>query len=443
MHKLIFILCFFSLSVLQSCDSEDEQIQYITLDTKGVVLLEKQNKSSLCGDISSLENELLFVANGDNATYGYLSELTIGDDHYQFNKTEYDNPTKTKVSGEWGYLELVKSNPYTTKIVISENTSPTSRIFNLTFGRGHISSFVTITQKGIISDMPNEIEWDNIIYNQLSANEIFIGNQYLGIQDWNCIGNPPYIYTSAIFPKTSFAKSFDKEVTEGKRPITVYTDFSDPFISIINLPSGANYLDFMKDMLKSEEYRTNKQPQLHLYRISNISSVETLAKVFPNNSNLVNSLQEVIKQTMNIKNYRSLTIGELVFRGFTVTMDIPEKPGLLKNSNYNTKDMVYVRSITYGATGYFIIGSDLSYKEVRTFLSTPTIVDDSLRRLSKSTIILITNSSLGQNATLSTSFKSLNDFIMKPYSNGSYGYPIYCTGCYLDDNSFFHPDTKN
>lgn len=98
--------------------------------------------------------------------------------------------------------------------------------------------------------------------------------------------------------------------------------------------------------------------------------------------------------------------------------------------------------MTYGATAYFIVGSNLPYDEVKALLSTPSIVDNAKEKLSKSAIILISNSSIAQNATLSTSFDALNAFIERPYTEGSYGYPIYCTGCYLDDNRFFHFNTN-
>lgn len=437
MRLLILIMTLLSLFGFQSCGNEEEQFQLIELETTGVSLKLQNNAVSLYGDIPSAENELTFVAVGKNANLGFLYDFQIGDEVYHINKDEYDNPDhNVAVSGEWGCVELINSNPYTTKIVITENNSARDREFRLRFGGVYITAWVTIIQKGNVSN--ENVKWDNIVCNQLSSNELFIGNQYLGIQNWDCIGNPPQIYPSAVFPETTFAKSFDKEVNEAKRPISLYTDFSNPFVSTIKQPSGVAYQHFVKDLIKSEEYESNKQPHLHLYRLANISSVENLSKIFPDNGTLAKSLEDIVKQKVNAEHFQNWIVGEVVFKGFSVTMDAPGQKGLFENSNIQTKGLVYLRSMTYGATAYFIMGSNLPYDEVKTLLSTPSIVDNAKEKLSKSAIILISNSSIDQNAALSTSFEALNAFIEAPYTKGSYGYPIYCTGCYLDDNRFFH-----
>lgn len=445
MKLLIAIMSLLFLFGFQSCGNEEEQFQLIELETTGISLKLQNNAVSLYGEISSAENELTFVAVGKNANLGFLSDFQIGDDFYYFNKEEYEkNNQSVAVSGEWGHIELLKPDPYTTRVVISENKSPSDREFVLRFGSVYTTAWITIIQKGTVADNPkDDIKWDNIVYNQLSANEIFIGSQYLGIQNWDCISNPPQIYPSSVFPETTFAKSFDKEVNEAKRPITLYTDFSNPFISTMKQPSGVAYQHFVKDLIKSEEYVSNKQPHLHLYRLANITSVENLSKIFPDNENLAKSFQDIVKQKVNVERFQNWIVGEVVFKGFSVTMDTPGQNGLFENSNIQTKGMVYLRSMTYGATAYFIVGSNLPYEEVKTLLSNPSIVDNAKEKLSQTAIILISNSSIDQNATLSTSIEGLNAFIENPYTKGSYGYPIYCTGCYLDDNRFFHFNKLN
>ena len=443
MKKILFSLTVLATALgIQSCGNEEEQFQLIELETTGVSLKLQNNAVSLYGKIPSAENELTFIAVGKNANLGFLYDFQIGDELYHINKDEYDNPGhNAAVSGEWGCIELIKSDPYTTKIVITENNSARDREFRLRFGGAYITAWVTIIQKGNGSN--ENTKWDNIVYNQLSANDIFIGSQYLGIQNWDCIGNPPQIYPSAVFPETTFAKSFDKEVNEAKRPISLYTDFSNPFVSTIKQPSGVTYQHFVKDLIKSEEYENNKQPHLHLFRMANISSVENLSKIFPDNGKLAKTLEDIVKQKVNVEQFQNWIVGEVVFKGFSVTMDVPGQEGLFENSNIHTKGLVYLRSITYGATAYFIMGSNLPYDEVKTLLSTPSIVDNAKEKLSQSAIILISNSSIDQNTTLSTSFEALNAFIENPYTKGSYGYPIYCTGCYLDDNKFFHFNEQN
>ena len=288
MKSLIVIMTLLFLLGFQSCGNEEEQFQLIELETTGVSLKLQNNAVSLYGEISPAENELTFIAVGKNANLGFLSEFQIGDEFYYFNKDEYENPNQSiAVSGKWGHIELIKSDPYTTRIIISENKSPSDREFVLRFGSIYTTAWVTIIQKGTITDNPiDDIKWDNIVYNQLSANEIFIGSQYLGIQNWDCIGNPPQIYPSAVFPKTTFAKSFDKEVNDKKRSITLYTDFSNPFISTIDHPTGTTYQQYIKNLLKSEEYDRNDRPILHMFRMANIESYENISKIFPETGEL-------------------------------------------------------------------------------------------------------------------------------------------------------------
>ncbi|MDO4319456.1 MAG: hypothetical protein Q4C34_02660 [Bacteroidales bacterium] len=444
MKKFLFFLTVIMAMIgIQSCGNEEEQFRLIELETTGVSLKLQNNAVSLYGEIPSAENELTFVATGENANLGFLSDFQIGNEFYYFNKEEYESSNQSvAVSGEWGHIELIKPDPYTTKVIISENKTSSDREFILRFGSVYTTALVTIIQKGAVVDNPkDDVKWDNIVCNQLSANEIFIGSQYLGIQNWDCAGNPPRIYPSAVFPETTFAKSFDKEIMYEKNPISVYTDFSNPFISTINNPSGVNYQQFLKKLLDSEEYASNKHPRLHLFRMCDIGTYKNIATVFKDNRALANTLQDIIHQKIKTEDLKNWIVGEIVFRGFSVTMDSPGMSGLFKDSNIKTKGMVYVKSMTYGATAYFIIGSNLSYDELKNVISSSSLFEDASTRLSKSSIILISNSSQGQNATLSTSFEVLNTFMREPYSTGDYGYPIYCTGCYVDDNSFVHVNT--
>lgn len=439
MEKISSILLFFLLLGLQSCNNEEESFPGLSFEISGVTLNADSNVLS-SGKISSSKNELTFIAAGDYAHWGFLSEFTVGNESHNIGKSDYQNSDKEKViSGDWGYVELISPIPYTTKVVISENKNLTEREFRLRFGTGDYISEIRIIQEAASTE---EINWDNIICNQLSANDIYIGGRYLGIQNWNCIGNPPEIYPSAVFPESSFANLFDNEITYAKRPIVLYTDFSDPFISTIEHPSGASYLRFLKELFNSEESSQIRQPQLHLFRLCNIASVDNINDIFPDNENIASTLKDIIQQKINVGDTESWTVGEIIFRGFTVTMDVPGKSGLFEDDEINTEGMVYLRSMTYGATAYFVIGSDLSYDEVKTIISTPSMIWNASQKLSNSTIVFISNSSLGQNATLSTSFDALHAFMEEPYCKEDYGYPVYCTGCYVNDNSFFHINTN-
>lgn len=302
-------------------------------------------------------------------------------------------------------------------------------------GESSSATLITITRKSM--NVTESIKWEDIVNNQTSPNEIFIGFKYLGIQNWNCPGNPPNIYPSAIFPETTFCRSFDKEVIAQKNPVTLYTDFSNPFIQTMTQPSGVDYQHFVKDMLKSEEFGDNMTPRLHLLRVANLGNPDNLPFVFSENYAVATRLLNIIKEKIRSDDLRTWLIGEIVFRGFTVTMDSSDSDGLLKDNKIDEKGLVYIKSMTYGSTGYFIVGSNVTYDDLKAAIITPNLVTNPFEKLSESSIFLITNSSPNQEATLSTTFDGLNEFIKTPYSNGSYGYPIYCTGCYIDDNSFF------
>lgn len=281
------------------------------------------------------------------------------------------------------------------------------------------------------------VAWDTIVCNQLSKNQIYIGSRYLGIQNWDCNGNPPSIYLGAVFPEDSFGNLFDREVNGLKNPIEAYTDFSDPFISIIEKPSGAGYNKYVKDALRSEEYKTSKAPQLDLFRFTNITDLDYLSDVLSDNRAFSEKIREVVEQYENTDNINNWTVGEIIFKGFSVTMDIPEA-GVFMNKDISEKGLVYVRSITYGASAYFVIGSDLPFKDIKELLSSLSESDGNESKLNTTSITVFTNSSLGQNAVVHRSLESLSTFLRNPYDKDEYGYPVYCTGCYLEDNSFVH-----
>ena len=272
------------------------------------------------------------------------------------------------------------------------------------------------------SDKTCALAWDTIVCNQLSVNELFIGSKYLGVQNWNCNGNPPGIYPAAVFPEDAFATTFDKEVSGKKNPIVVYTNFSDPFISTIENPSGVNYSRFLKSMLRSEEYKSNSEPQLNLYRCAKMNDLDSLIKIFPDNPSFAETFESIVKQKMDLDKIKSWTIGEIIFKGFTVTMDVPEK-GIFANEMPSKNGLVYVRST------YFVIGSDLTYPEVRAIISKPSMIGTEKQNLKNTHVVLLTNSGIDQNAELHTESDALYDYFRHPYIEGNYGYPIYCTGC--------------
>lgn len=146
MSQLYYSLVFLILFGLQSCD-EVERFAPIELDVTGVTMNNEYNICSFYGDISSSENCITFVATGINAKSGFLTEFRVGNESYHFSETDYNTEQNIIASGDWGHIELTNSNPYTTKVWISENPSSINRNFKLTFGGGYIVSWIYITQK--------------------------------------------------------------------------------------------------------------------------------------------------------------------------------------------------------------------------------------------------------------------------------------------------------
>lgn len=435
------------LSILSSCKNEAEVFHSLQFDVEGLDISYNRENGSFGGILPPNESIFTITGKGDYAANVYVSSMHINGKLQEvegmpgdWRPPHPDSPNYI-IKGEWGEIKyLTDTPPYSIEFRISPNRGNTMREIDIQLGFGYWVSHIILNQSAYSEE---EIRWDNIVCNQISKNEIYIGSQFLGVQNRDCIGNPPQIYPSAIFPEESFATTFDKEVASAKNPITLYTDFSNPYIATIDHPSGVNYQHYLKNMLKSEEYVGNMKPHLHLLRIADLGTTDNITDIFPENPSLANTLLTTVNQKMGDNKFRTWLIGEIVFRGFTVTMDVPDGFGLLVDHTMETKGLVYVRSLTYGATAYFVVGSNLPYDDVKAAMFYPNIVDNSSKILSKSSIILIANSSLDQEANLYTSFESLNTFMVNPYTNGDYGYPIYCTGCYLDDNSFFHFNTDN
>ena len=64
-------------------------------------------------------------------------------------------------------------------------------------------------------------QWDTLIDDSKNDDEFFIGNQYIGVQRWECLATPPHIYVGATFPKSSFATTFDRVFRSVEQPKTI------------------------------------------------------------------------------------------------------------------------------------------------------------------------------------------------------------------------------
>ena len=283
------------------------------------------------------------------------------------------------------------------------------------------------------------VQWDNLIdHSTENSTDIFIGTQYIGIQNWPLIAHAPYIFVGATFPKNAFATSFDREFKGNKHPINLTFNFKHPanYITCMETISGIEYKKKIKEAMKSEEYKSYTPPtKPYIAKIADLKSLSNLESCFPENKNFGNTLEKIGKQYLEMKNIKSLSVGKIMIKGFTVSMDIPTA-SLFIDMPDNLNELVYIREITYGVTAYFIIASEQSYQDVLN-----TFKFDEYQKLkNKSQIILLTVSDLNQDAIIKSSFDDLAEFLKAPFSEYRYGYPIFCKGLYANDNTIFTRD---
>ena len=99
-------------------------------------------------------------------------------------------------------------------------------------------------------------QWDTLIDDSKNDDEFFIGNQYIGVQRWECLATSPHIYVGATFPKSSFATTFDRENIDKKHPIDLTFNFPIPYITCMEDVKGSEYLQKIKEALKSKEFQS-------------------------------------------------------------------------------------------------------------------------------------------------------------------------------------------
>ena len=90
-------------------------------------------------------------------------------------------------------------------------------------------------------------QWDTLIDDSKNDDEFFIGNQYIGVQRWECLATSPHIYVGATFPKSSFATTFDRENIDKKHPIDLTFNFPIPYITCMEDVKGSEYLQKIKE----------------------------------------------------------------------------------------------------------------------------------------------------------------------------------------------------
>lgn len=124
-------------------------------------------------------------------------------------------------------------------------------------------------------------QWDTLIDDSKNDDEFFIGNQYIGVQRWECLATPPHIYVGATFPKSSFATTFDRENIDKKHPIDLTFNFPIPYITCME---DVKEVNIYKDKRSSEIQRI---PELYFtsktiyYKICRIKISIKYRELFP------------------------------------------------------------------------------------------------------------------------------------------------------------------
>ncbi len=297
-------------------------------------------------------------------------------------------------------------------------------------------------KKDTLPSDPEEfsLQWDSFIDNSAENTDIFIGTKYIGIQGWPLLANPPYIYAGATFPKNAFASSFDGEVRGNKNPVDLTFNFPVPYTTGMEEVKGTEYLQKLKEAMNSEEYKSYTPPiRPYIAKLAKLNSLANLDSCFSENKDFGNAFERIAKQEFELENVKSLSVGEIVFKGFTVSMEAPSN-GLFIDNPSNLSELVYIRTLTYGVTAYFIIASRHSYQDVLTAFKGDDYQNPE-GILCKSQIILLTVSDVSQEATIKSSFNDLKEFMNKPfYNKDAYGYPIFCKGFYAKGNQVFNGD---
>lgn len=277
-------------------------------------------------------------------------------------------------------------------------------------------------------------QWILVIDNSNNPHEWDISTRYAGINNWPCFANPPHVYVGAVFPASSFARSFDREISDEKRPIGLSFDFPIPYTTEMQPVKRIEYLKKVKEAIVSEEYQSYHSPTTpYIARLAELKSLSNLEASFPDNPAFGQTFRNICEQKFDPKAMKSLLLGQVLFRGFSVSMDTPQD-GIFLDEPADKDNLIYTKTLTYGATAYFVVASKSPFKDVLSAFQ--ALHPDAENIFNKSQIVLLTLADLDQNAIVSSTFDDLTNFLKDPFRNGhTYGYPVYCSGYYVKDNS--------
>lgn len=166
-------------------------------------------------------------------------------------------------------------------------------------------------------------QWISFIDDSKDDAELDISTKYLGIQGWQCIANPPHLYIGATFPTNTFGTSFDKEMANEKYPINLIFHFTKPYITRMDIVKGSEYLYKIKEAIKSEEYSNlpiSTRP--YIVKLAELKELDNIEFCFAENKEFGKTLKKICKQEWNMTTIKSLLIGKIIFKRFTVSIKI-------------------------------------------------------------------------------------------------------------------------
>lgn len=295
--------------------------------------------------------------------------------------------------------------------------------------------------KGRFDETP--FAWD-YRFSTVSEDDLFIGDLYISVNNRYMV-TPPSLYIGAAYSEKNFGVSFKPEIVTSRNPLDVIFDFTKPFTGTIdsNKHGSIGYKELLSDVLESKQYKEYINNRLSPFDVNlvEVYTYEDIEKAFPCNGALGELLSEEAKKTSKIEGIKSRTTGVLANRSFSVYADTPVQ-GFFEDKDMNNtpENPVYIRSITYGKTAYFVIESPYSYKEVEEAIKAKLSLSNAVNGaevLKKSAITLFVVSDNRQTANVYTSFQELDKFLKTPFNEHLYGYPIYCQGVYTKDNTIF------
>lgn len=285
-------------------------------------------------------------------------------------------------------------------------------------------------------------QWDYVA-TSATEDQTFIGDRFISVENRFNIA-PPILYVGSVCNKKDFGVSFAPEILSARNPIDVIFNFTMPFFGTINRDHGSvGYFSLLSECLHSTSYKTYIKNRLSPYdaRLTEIYSSQDIIKAIPNNTVLSKIISDEFVKESSGKNIKSRLFGELRNKSFRVHMDYPTN-GFFKDSKGNeNENAIYVRSLTYGKVAYFAIESSYKYEDIENIILSKIGLSNNNNKekeiLEKSKITLFTITDNMQTAKVFKTFEKLDTFINTTFNENNYGYPIYCEGNYVKDNSEF------